>query len=137
MSTAPVSASISTSHTAAPAGYAGIRRSSSAPAANALSFATAKSARHERNRVRADVAAYGGPVAQDSSLRIHRESSVDFAVAPLEVRNKSLGAVARPLHRPANALRRPKHENLLGVKVAARAEGAAHVLGHDADLVLA
>ena len=45
---------------------------------------------------------------------------------------RMLAALARPLHRPAEAPRRPGDQRELGIEGVPRAEVAAHVLGHHA-----
>ncbi len=57
-------------------------------------------------------------------------------VAAMRVRHEAFGALRRPLHRPAHLARRPGDDRLLGIVIDLRAEAAAHVGRHDAQLVL-
>ena len=57
-------------------------------------------------------------------------------VAAMRVRQESLGPVGGPFHRPADLLRRPDADRLLGIDEDLRAEAAADIGRDDAQLVL-
>ena len=63
-------------------------------------------------------------------------SAVLIMVAAMRVRHEAFGALRRPLHRPAHLARRPGDDRLLGVVIDLRAEPAADIGRHDAQLVL-
>ncbi len=95
--------------------------------------------RHRRGEGR-EIGAHVGrrvdPEAEDLALVVGRELGMRDVIAAVRVRQERLAAVARPLHRPLQAPRRPQADDLLGVDEDLRAEAAADVGGDDAQLVL-
>ncbi len=87
---------------------------------------------NEAHGVRADVAEQPDLVAEDASVGVERERRAQHAVAALVVGHERLAALAGPFHRPSDALRRPGHDDLLGIEIASQAESAAHVRRNDA-----
>ena len=72
----------------------------------------------------------------ERSVALRAELHVIDLVAPVVARGHVLGAGLDPLHRPSEPLRERQHQRLLAVGLELRAEAAAHVGGHHAQLVL-
>ena len=73
---------------------------------------------------------------EEPAVLVHRHLAVDDIVAALRVGEEVLGAVARPFHRPAEALRRLQHQCVLPIDEYLRAEAAADIRRDDAKLCL-
>ena len=87
-------------------------------------------------QVGADVEIDGHAQRQEGAVGVERQLDGRDVIAPVLVGHEPLAPVGRPLHRPAQALGRPQHEDHLRVDAAAHAEAAADVAGDDAHLVL-
>ena len=70
-------------------------------------------------------------------LRIERKLGIHDAVATVDLGEEILGPIGAPLDRAAEGARRKQQRRVLRVRIAARAESAAHVRAHDAERVLA
>ncbi len=90
--------------------------------------------------VRADVGAEIGdePVAQRDDRAVAAHADLDLVVLLPRVvgRHQVLATILDPLHRPAQAHRRPRHHEVLGIELAAHAEAAAHLELEEVDQVL-
>ena len=86
-----------------------------------------------RGDVGADVRRRPHAQAEELAVRVERELGLADPVARMLVGENRLAPLARPLHRPAELLRRPQDEAVLHVGPALRAEAAADVAGDDAD----
>ena len=64
---------------------------------------------------------------EHAALAVEAEPCLGDDVARGVVGQERLVAVAGPFHRPAEALGRPDHRDLLGIDIEARAEGAADI----------
>ena len=73
---------------------------------------------------------------QKLAVLIERQLGLGDVVPAVDVGQERLGPVRRPLNGAADLLRRPDAHHLLGVDGELRAEGAADVGRHDAQLVL-
>ena len=87
-------------------------------------------------QVRAHRAPRLGLDGGDVAVPRRRERELVHDVAPVDRRDVVLGALLRPLHRPAEALRERDRKRLLRVDVDLRAEAAADVGSDHADLRL-
>ena len=74
------------------------------------------------------------PQAEETALVVHRHFRRHDVVAALGVGHEVLGAVAGPLDRPAEPLRRLEHQRIFAVDEGLGAETAAHVMGQHAQL---
>ncbi len=83
-------------------------------------------------RVRPGVAQVGGAQREKIALCVERELRRHGQVASLVVGEKRLAALAGPLHRAAEASRRPRDQRELGKKTVARAEIPSGIAGHHA-----
>ena len=73
---------------------------------------------------------------QETELVVERQFEPGDVVAALRVGHEGVGAVGDPFDRPAELLRGPQHEHVLGIEEQFHAEAAADISGHDADAVL-
>ena len=73
---------------------------------------------------------------QELAVGVQRQLRLGDVVAAMRVRHEALGALGRPLHRPAHLAGGPGDDRLLGVVEDLRAEAAADIGRHDAQLVL-
>ena len=68
-------------------------------------------------------------------ILVERQLGMDVLLAALRVGEEGFLPVAGPFHRPADQLRRPRHQRMLGKVEALHAEAAADIVGDDAHLV--
>ena len=92
--------------------------------------------RREGRHVGAEIGDGVHPQAGDLAVLVDGELGMGDVVAAMRVGQEGLGAVARPLDRPADALGRPDADRLLGIDEDLGAEAAADVGRDDAQLVL-
>ena len=92
--------------------------------------------RGERREIRPHVGERAHAQAAELAVGVQRQLGVGDVVPAVGVGQEGLAAVGGPLHRPADPLRRPEDQQLLGVVEDLRAEAAAHVGRHHAQLVL-
>ena len=90
--------------------------------------------------MRADVGAEidHEPVAQGHDRAVAADADLDVVILLPRVvrRHQVLAPILDPLHRPAQAHRRPGHDEVLGIELAAHAEAAAHLELDEVDQVL-
>ena len=73
--------------------------------------------------------------AEEAALLVHRHRSLDEVVAAMGIDQEVLGAVADPLHRPAETARRFHRQRVFAIVEGLRAKAAADIVGDDADLL--
>ena len=85
---------------------------------------------------RADVGAHAAEVAhaqrQELAALVERELDIAVGVAGVIVAQERLGAVRHPMHRPADLARRHQHREIFRIGPGLQSEGAADILGDDA-----
>ena len=92
--------------------------------------------RAERDGIGAAVDDIGAAHREERALRIEREFGIGRQVARLVVAQECLAALAGPLHRAADASRRPGDQGELRIGCAAGAEIAADVVHHHAHVIV-
>ena len=86
--------------------------------------------------VGADAGQHVQAQAEDPAIRIQSERDLAHVVAAVLVGQHRLGALAAPLHRPAQLLRGPEHQPVVDILPALDAEPAADILHQHAHLAL-
>ena len=92
--------------------------------------------RDERHGVGADVARVDAPEGEEPAVAVERELRVRHEVAGVVIGEERLASLARPLHGPAQALRRPRDQRELGIERVARTVVAADLPRHHAHRAL-
>jgi hypothetical protein len=90
----------------------------------------------ERDGVGADVAGVGAPKREEGAVGVERQLGVHREVAALVVGEERLAPLARPLHGPAEAPRRPGDQRELRIAAIAGPEVSPHVARHHAHRAL-
>ncbi len=97
--------------------------------------ATHRHGRHDRRHCR-DISTHIGKdfgfESQEFAIAIERKASPDEAVAAMRRGNEVLAAVPDPLHRAADAARRPQHQHPFRIKNVLHPEAAADIGNTDA-----
>ena len=94
--------------------------------------------RHQRPHggdVGAEIGEGGEPHRERAPFRVEREFRLHLVVAAVLVGHEASRAVVRPLHRPAEHLRRVQQAGVLGIGVRLHAEGAADIAGQHPELL--
>ena len=95
-----------------------------------------RDARRERGQVRAHVRRRLRAQREKLAVLVECQLGVRDVITAVRVGEKRFTAIARPLDRTIDQLRRPDAHGLFGVQVDLRAEAAAYVRRNDAHLVL-
>ena len=85
--------------------------------------------------MRADIADIGAADGEELAVLVERELGLDRQIAALIIADEGFGAVAEPFHRPAELLRRPGQQRIFREEEIPRAEIAAHIAAHRADIL--
>ena len=92
--------------------------------------------RVERDDVGADVAGVGAAKREEGAVGVERELGLHREIAALIVGEECLAPLARPLHGPAEAPRRPGDQRELRIAAIAGPEVSAHLARHHAHRAL-
>ena len=85
----------------------------------------------ERRQIRAHVRRRVHAQAEELAVGVHREFGFGDVIAAVCIGEKCFRALARPLDRPPDFLRRPRQRHIFRIQINLRAEAAAHVRRDD------
>lgn len=86
----------------------------------------------EGGSVGAEIAQVRTAHREERPIRVKRQLGLDPEIATLIVTEEGFAALAGPLDRPTDAVRRPGEQGPFGIEKVARAETAAHLFAEDA-----
>src|SRR5262249_17016700 len=102
---------------------------------DAREYAHAFAQRDDRGGVGADIAQMRAAHRQEAALLVERQLDLSDEVAALIIAEKRLAALAYPLHRPADPLRRPQNQREFRKDRVLGSEVSTDLVRHDANLL--
>src|SRR5262249_39647119 len=124
-------------HRLGPAGAAirGGRHGVAVDLVGAREYAHALAQRDDRGGVGADIAQMRAAHRQEAALLVERQLDLGGEVAALIVAEERFAALAYPLHRPADPLRRPQNQREFWKDRILGSEVSSDLIRHDANLL--